>query len=114
MIKPGAPLPTGKPCWTTCARPARPATLPSSSTAGPGDQRLAARLGKEPVFVGGLRQTDAETLDVAVMALAGKVNTDLVAVLQGGEAPPPSASAGWTGIHPRPAPDGAGPGVRGA
>ena len=45
------------------------------------------RLGKEPVFVNGLRQTDAETLDVAVMALAGKVNTDLVAVLQRGGTP---------------------------
>ena len=45
------------------------------------------RMGKEPVFVDGLRQTDAETLDVAVMALAGKVNTDLVAVLQAGGTP---------------------------
>jgi acetylglutamate kinase len=40
------------------------------------------RLDKQPVFVDGLRQTDAETLDVAIMALAGKVNTELVALLQ--------------------------------
>jgi acetylglutamate kinase len=39
------------------------------------------RVGKEPVFVEGRRATDAETLDIAVMALAGKVNTDLVATL---------------------------------
>jgi acetylglutamate kinase len=37
------------------------------------------RIGKEPVFVRGLRVTDKETLDVAVMALAGKVNKQLVA-----------------------------------
>jgi acetylglutamate kinase len=54
---------------------------------GPVISAWLQRLGKEPVFVGGLRQTDAETLDVAVMALAGKVNTDLVAVLQGGGTP---------------------------
>ena len=46
------------------------------------------RIGKEPVFVDGLRQQlDVKTLDVAVMALAGKVNTDLVAVLQPGGTP---------------------------
>jgi acetylglutamate kinase len=39
------------------------------------------RIGKEPVFVRGLRVTDEETLDVAVMALAGKVNKQLVAGL---------------------------------
>jgi acetylglutamate kinase len=52
------------------------------------------RIGKEPVFVEGLRQTDAETLDVAVMVLAGKVNTDLVAVLQAGGTP----AAGLSGV----------------
>ncbi len=46
------------------------------------------RIGKEPVFVRGLRVTDAETLDVAVMALAGKVNKQLVAGItaRGGDA----------------------------
>ncbi|HEV2125614.1 MAG TPA: acetylglutamate kinase [Chloroflexota bacterium] len=45
------------------------------------------RVGKEPVFVNGLRQTDAETLEIAIMVLAGKVNKDLVAVLQTGGTP---------------------------
>jgi acetylglutamate kinase len=45
------------------------------------------RTGKEPVFVNGLRQTDAETLEIAIMVLAGKVNKELVAVLQGGGTP---------------------------
>lgn len=45
------------------------------------------RIGKDPVFVDGLRQTDAETLDVAVMVLAGNVNKSLVAVLQGSGTP---------------------------
>ncbi|MCL4534965.1 MAG: acetylglutamate kinase [Bacteroidetes bacterium] len=46
------------------------------------------RIGKEPLFVRGLRVTDAETLDVAVMALAGKVNKQLVAGItaRGGDA----------------------------
>jgi acetylglutamate kinase len=46
------------------------------------------RIGKEPVFVRGLRVTDAETLDVAVMVLAGKVNKELVAGIaaRGGDA----------------------------
>ena len=46
-----------------------------------------ARIGKEAVFVDGLRQTDAETLEVAVMALAGKVNKELVALLQSAGTP---------------------------
>jgi len=45
------------------------------------------RLGKEPVFVNGLRHTDAETLELAIMVLAGKVNKELVAVLQQGGVP---------------------------
>jgi len=54
---------------------------------GPVISAWLKRLGKEPVFVDGLRQTDAETLDVAVMALAGKVNKDLVAILTNGGRP---------------------------
>jgi acetylglutamate kinase len=46
-----------------------------------------ARIDKQAVFVNGLRQTDAETLEVAVMALAGKVNKELVALLQGAGTP---------------------------
>jgi acetylglutamate kinase len=49
---------------------------------GPVVSDWLVRIGKQPVFVAGLRQTDAETLDVAIMALAGKVNKELVALLQ--------------------------------
>ena len=49
---------------------------------GPVISEWLGRIGKEAVFVNGLRQTDAETLTVAVMALAGKVNKELVATLQ--------------------------------
>ncbi len=37
-------------------------------------------LGKQSEFIDGLRVTDAETRDVALMVLAGKVNKQLVAV----------------------------------
>lgn len=40
------------------------------------------RIGKESRFVGGLRYTDAETVDVVQMVLAGKINKDLVQLLQ--------------------------------
>lgn len=43
--------------------------------------RTLKRLGKESEFVRGLRVTDAETRDVAVMVLAGLVNKNLVAAL---------------------------------
>ncbi|HSE48620.1 MAG TPA: acetylglutamate kinase [Terriglobales bacterium] len=43
--------------------------------------RTLARLGKKSEFVGGLRVTDAETRDAAVMVLAGGVNKQLVAEL---------------------------------
>jgi acetylglutamate kinase len=39
------------------------------------------RVGKDPVFVDGMRVTDAETLDIARMVLVGKVNRELVAAL---------------------------------
>lgn len=50
-----------------------------------GGQAISAwlqRIGKEPKFVHGLRVTDAETLEVVTMVLAGKVNTDAVVALQ--------------------------------
>jgi acetylglutamate kinase len=43
--------------------------------------RLLKRIGKESRFVGGLRVTDAETRDFALMVLAGGVNKRLVAAL---------------------------------
>jgi acetylglutamate kinase len=46
---------------------------------GPQISELMRRLGKEPEFVDGLRVTDAETVDIARMALVGKVNREIVA-----------------------------------
>jgi acetylglutamate kinase len=48
---------------------------------GPQITDLMRRLGKEPEFLDGLRVTDAETVDIARMALVGKVNRDIVASL---------------------------------
>jgi acetylglutamate kinase len=55
---------------------------------GPEIDAMLRRLGKEPVFIGGLRYTDEETMEVVQMVLAGKVNKDLVGLLQraGGKA----------------------------
>ena len=43
--------------------------------------RTLALMGKESVFISGLRVTDAETRDAALMVLAGRVNKSLVAAL---------------------------------
>src|SRR6201998_4303174 len=43
--------------------------------------RMLKALGKQSEFIAGLRVTDAETRDVALMVLAGKVNKGLVAAL---------------------------------
>ncbi len=48
---------------------------------GPQIGRLLAQLGKETEFRDGLRVTDAETLDVARMVLAGQVGADIVAAI---------------------------------
>ena len=49
--------------------------------------KVSARLGIETTFVDGVRVTDAETLDVATMVLAGKLNTEVVASLVTGGVP---------------------------
>lgn len=49
---------------------------------GPEISDIMARLGKEPEFVGGLRVTDRETMDIVQMVLAGKVNKTLVNLLE--------------------------------
>ena len=51
---------------------------------GPAVTQMSDRLGIETTFVDGLRVTDAETLDVATMVLAGKLNTEVVATLVAG------------------------------
>jgi acetylglutamate kinase len=55
---------------------------------GPEISHAMARMGKEPEFVGGLRVTDAETMEIVEMVLAGKTNKGIVAHLnrQGGRA----------------------------
>ena len=55
---------------------------------GPEIDRMLKKLGKERVFVDGLRYTDDETMEIVQMVLSGKVNKDLVAHIerQGGSA----------------------------
>ncbi|MDO9352192.1 MAG: acetylglutamate kinase [Solirubrobacteraceae bacterium] len=45
---------------------------------GPAITSLMTRLGKETEFVGGLRVSDADTVDIAKMVLVGKVNKEIV------------------------------------
>ena len=49
---------------------------------GPEINGLMEKLGKKPEFVDGLRVTDAETMDIVQMVLAGKVNKTLVNMLE--------------------------------
>ncbi len=55
---------------------------------GPEINSMLKKLNIEPKFVGGLRYTDAQTMEVVQMVLAGKVNKDLVSLLgqSGGKA----------------------------
>lgn len=64
---------------------------------GPAVTQMSARLGIETTFVDGLRVTDAETLDVATMVLAGKLNTEVVASLVSGGV----AAVGLSGVDGR-------------
>ena len=49
---------------------------------GPEINEMLGKIGKKSEFVGGLRVTDKETVDVAEMVLAGKVNKGLVNLLE--------------------------------
>ncbi len=55
---------------------------------GPEINSMLKKLRIEPKFIGGLRCTDAQTMEVVQMVLAGKVNKDLVSLLgqSGGKA----------------------------
>lgn len=55
---------------------------------GPEISAMLKKIGKESQFVGGMRVTDEETIDIVQMVLAGKVNKDLVQFLEqhGGKA----------------------------
>ena len=49
---------------------------------GPEITELLEKMGKESRFVDGLRVTDKETAEAAQMVLAGKINKDLVNIIQ--------------------------------
>ncbi len=55
---------------------------------GPQIGALMKRLGKEPHFVGGMRVTDEETVEIVEMVLVGKINKEIVGLinLHGGQA----------------------------
>ena len=45
---------------------------------GPEISRSMDKMGKEPKFIGGLRVTDKETMEIVKMVLVGKINTEIV------------------------------------
>ena len=49
---------------------------------GPEISQTMEKMGKKPAFIDGLRVTDQETVDIVQMVLAGKVNKNLVNLLQ--------------------------------
>ncbi|MBC8536883.1 acetylglutamate kinase [Feifania hominis] len=49
---------------------------------GPEISQMLDKIGKQSRFVNGLRYTDAETMDIVQMVLSGKVNKDLVSLIQ--------------------------------
>lgn len=49
---------------------------------GPEISEMLGKIGKEAKFVKGLRYTDEETMDIVQMILCGKVNKNLVSLLQ--------------------------------
>lgn len=55
---------------------------------GPEINEMLGKIGKKSEFIGGLRVTDQETMEIVQMVLAGKVNKNLVNLLQskGGKA----------------------------
>jgi acetylglutamate kinase len=60
---------------------------------GPQIATTLDRLGKESTFVGGLRVTDDETMEVVEMVLGGKINREIVELIQQGGA----SAVGLTG-----------------
>jgi len=55
---------------------------------GPEINSMLKKVGKESTFVQGLRVTDQETMEIATMVLVGKLNTEIVSILNslGGKA----------------------------
>lgn len=50
---------------------------------GPEINSMLKRVGKESTFIQGLRVTDKETMEIAAMVLVGKLNTEIVSMLNG-------------------------------
>jgi acetylglutamate kinase len=48
---------------------------------GPQIDRMMKQLGKSPHFIGGLRITDDETMDIVEMVLAGSINKEIVGAI---------------------------------
>ena len=48
---------------------------------GPQIGALMKKLGKEPKFIGGMRVTDAETVEIVEMVLVGKINKEIVGLI---------------------------------
>lgn len=50
--------------------------------------RWAEKIGKDPVFIDGLRFTDLETMEITEMVLSGKINSEIVSLInqEGGNA----------------------------
>jgi acetylglutamate kinase len=48
---------------------------------GPQIGSLMKKLGKEPQFIGGMRVTDAETVEIVEMVLVGKINKEIVGLI---------------------------------
>ena len=78
MKSPSSSPPAHKPSPTSRATATR-----SALVHGGGVQltKLLAQMGKKSEFIAGLRVTDAETRDAALMVLGGRVNKSLVAAL---------------------------------
>lgn len=51
---------------------------------GPEINDMLKKINKQSEFINGMRYTDAETIDIVQMVLAGKVNKDLVSLIQQG------------------------------
>jgi acetylglutamate kinase len=48
---------------------------------GPQIGAVMKKLGKEPTFVGGMRVTDTETIEIVEMVLVGKINKEIVGLI---------------------------------
>ena len=62
---------------------------------------MMKRLGKEPRFVGGMRVTDEETMEIVEMVLVGRINKEIVGLINhhGGKAVGSRArTARWSGL----------------